>query len=127
MKYDTQTIEKLQPTSPQNYSAQAVELMGVMKLRQKKSGKPVTKPGEIFACLLAMGFQREDEKMTVQQRAKQFVEAVREFLVATNRRSPSYDEVLRVISQLGYTRSLAAVGPEARSAANAQNQWESAN
>ena len=127
MKYDTQTIEKLQPTPPQGYSAEAVELMGVMKLREKKTGQAVKRPGEIFACLLAMGYQREGEKMNIQQRAKQFVEAVRDMLVAAKRRSPSYDEVLQTINQLGYTRSLATVGAEARSAAVAQNQWEAAN
>ena len=127
MNYDTQTIEKLQPTPAQSYSAEAVELMGVMKLREKKTGQPVKQPGEIFACLLAMGFQREGEKLDVQQRAKQFVGKVREMLVLTNRRSPSYDEVLRTMTQLGYTRSLQTVGAEDRSAASAQNQWESAN
>ena len=127
MKYDTQTIEKLQPTPPQGNSAQAVELQGVMKLRQKKTGRPVAQPGEIFACLLAMGYQREGETMPLQQRAKQFVAKVREMLVAANRRSPSYDELLGVMTQLGYTRTLATVGPDARSAASAQNQWESAN
>jgi len=127
MTYDTQTIEKLQPTPPQQYSAEAVELMGVMKLRQQKTGNSVKKPGEIFACLLAMGFQRQDEKMNVQQRAQQFVGKVRELLVLTNRRSPSYDEVLRTMAQLGYVRSLQTVGAEDRSAAAAQSQWESAN
>ena len=106
MNYDPQTIEKLQPTPAQEYSAEAVELMGVMKLREQKTGKPVKQPGEIFACLLAMGYQRQNEKMNVQQRAKQFVAKVREVLVLTNRRSPSYDEVLRAMTQLGYTRSL---------------------
>ena len=105
MTYDTKTIEKLQPTPDQEYSAEAVELMGVMKLREQKTGKPVKQPGEIFACLLAMGYQRQDETMNVQQRAQQFVGKVRETLVAANRRSPSYDELLQAISQLGYTRS----------------------
>ena len=105
MTYDTQTIEKLQPTPAQGYSAEAVELMGVMKLREQKTGKPVKQPGEIFACLLAMGYQRQDEKMTVQQRAQQFVGKVRDLLVTNNRRSPSYDELLQTISELGYTRS----------------------
>ena len=105
MNYDTQTIEKLQPTPAQEYSAEAVELMGVMKLREQKTGKPVKQPGEIFACLLAMGYQRQDETMTVEQRAQQFVGKVRDLLVSKNRRSPSYDELLQAISQLGYTRS----------------------
>ena len=127
MNYDTQTIERLQPTPPQGYSAEAVELMGVMKLREKKTGQPVKQPGEIFACLLAMGYQREGETMDVQQRAKQFVGKVRELLVTNNRRSPSYDELLQAMSQLGYTRSLQAVGAQELSAASAQNQWETAN
>lgn len=127
MTYDTQTIEKLQPTPAQDYSAEAVELMGVMKLREQKTGTPVKQPGEIFACLLAMGYQRQDETMDVQQRAQQFVAKVRDLLVTTNRRSPSYDEVLRTMGQLGYTRSLRAVGKDDRSAAVAQNQWKDVN
>ena len=126
-KYDRQTIENLEATPPQKCSAAGVELQGVMKLRERKTGKPVTKPGEVFACLLAMGYKREGEKMPVQQRAMQFVSKVRELLVLTNRRSPSYDEVLRTMGQLGYTRSLAVIGAEARSAAVAQNQWQAAN
>lgn len=125
-KYDRQTIENLQATPPQKCSAEGIELQGVMKLRERKTGRPVSRPGEIFACLLAMGFRRENEKMAIQQRAMQFVGKVRELLVVTNRRSPSYDELLRTMSQLGYTRSLAAIGPDARSAANAQNQWQQA-
>ena len=127
MKYDTQTIEKLQPTPPQSCSAQGVELQGVLKLRERKTGRRVTRPGEIFACLMAMGYQRDGEKLPMQQRAKQFVEKVRDLLVMTNRRSPSYDELLRVMTQLGYTRTLATIGPDARSAAQARQQWESAN
>ena len=124
--YDKQTIANLEATPPQRCSAEGVELQGVMKLRERKTGKPVTQPGEIFACLLAMGFKREGEKMPIQQRAMQFVGKVRELLVLTNRRSPSYDELLRTMGQLGYTRSLAAIGPDARSAATAQNQWQQA-
>ena len=106
MNYDTQTIERLEATPPQKVSAQAVEFMGVMKLREKKTGKPVTQPGEIFACLMAMGFQRSGETLPMQQRAKEFVQKVRENLVAANRRSPSYDEILQVMAQLGYTRAV---------------------
>ena len=76
---------------------------------------------------MAMGYKREGEKMPIQQRAMQFIGKVREMLVLTNRKSPSYDELLRTLSQLGYTRSLAAVGVDARNAAVAQNQWEAAN
>jgi len=127
MNYDAQTIEKLQPTPAQDYSAEAVELMGAMKLREQKTGAPIKQPSEIFACLLAMGYQRQGETMDVQQRAQQFVAKVRDLLVTANRRSPYYDEVLRTMGQLGYTRSLSAVGKEDRSAAIARNQWKDAN
>ena len=125
MKYDSQTIATLEATPTQEYSADAVELMGVMNLREKKTGKPVDKPGEIFACLMAMGFQRQDEKMPIQQRAKQFVDQVRAELVASKRRSPSYDQVLQAMSKLGYARPTATrAGSEARAEARARKQWE---
>ncbi len=120
MNYDTQTIKRLKPTPPQKVSAEAVELMGVMKLREQKTGQPVKQPGEIFACLLAMGYQRANESMDVQQRAKQFVGRVREELVKGNRRSPSYDQILQAMTSLGYTRPTEAkANPEARSEARA--------
>jgi len=125
--YSQETIDSLKATPNQAVSREAVELMGVMKLRERKTGKPVKQPGEIFACLMAMGYRREGETMQVQQRAVQFVETVRERLVQTKRRNPSYNELLQVMTQLGYQRAAAPIEAQSLQGARAEHQWNEAS
>lgn len=94
-------------TNNQQPSPIALELMGVIKLRENKKGAAVVLPSEIFACLLGMGYQRPNEKLDIQQRAKEFVTTVRQLLVRTKAKSPSYDQIIHVMNQLGYVRATA--------------------
>lgn len=85
------------------FTREELNLMRAIKLREKAKGAAVTAPGEVFAILQAIGYQRKDE-MDVQERAREFVVGVRKLLRAANRRRPTYRMVLQAMRQLGYSR-----------------------
>ena len=90
---------------PAKYSEEAVELMRAISFRETHTGESVKKPFDVFNVLVEeLGFQRSQEADR-RALAKEFVTAVRRQLIAKKRRSPSYDEVLEVMRQLGYERS----------------------
>ncbi|MFK7820929.1 MAG: hypothetical protein AB8G99_19600 [Planctomycetaceae bacterium] len=104
VKLNTRRQTKL---APQPYTAEAVDLMRAIKLRERLKAAAVTNPGEVFAVLLGLGYAREDQ-MDIQSQAREFVGTVRSMLETQGRKIPSYDEVLSVMGELGYRRAAAA-------------------
>jgi hypothetical protein len=78
--------------------------MQAIRLCEQTTANAVTTPGEVFAVLLGMGYTRADQ-MDIQSKAGEFVTSVRNRLTTAGRKSPSYDEVLSVMNELGYSRA----------------------
>jgi hypothetical protein len=101
-------LNKTQHAGPKSLSLEAVNVMRAISIREHVKGSAVTQPGEIFAIMQGMGYTRENEKMNIQARAQEFANAIRRNLTAAKQQAPSYDEVIRVMGELGYQRSVAA-------------------
>ena len=99
-------LNKTQHAGPkQSFSVQSVELMKAIQVREQVKGSRVTQPGEVFAILLGMGYKRDDQ-MDIQAQAREFVGRVRS--QSKGKQSPSYDQIIATMKQLGYSRAVAA-------------------
>ncbi len=87
-------------------SEEAVELMKAIHQRRTEESTPVSRPGDVFKVLTEqLGFQRTPQHDEAAH-AREFVVAVRRYLVSQKKRSPTYDEVLAVMRKLGYERAV---------------------
>lgn len=98
-------VDDMRDYEPAAISSEAVELMKAIAAREIRGGESVTQPAQVFYILTNdLGFERDDDQ-DMDARVREFITEVRTRLVESNRRSPSYNEVLEMMRELGYTRN----------------------
>ena len=98
-------VDEFHDSDPAAISSEAVELMKAIAAREIRGGESVTQPAQVFFILTNdLGFERDDGADN-ESRVREFITEVRTRLVESNRRSPSYNEVLDMMRELGYVRN----------------------
>ncbi len=85
-------------------SNEAIELMRHLSQLHRDEDRPATDPTLVFTVLTEkMGYYRTDGTIDDSQ-VEEFVDSVRAFLSRAKRNTPTYDEVLATMRELGYSR-----------------------